>query len=257
MSAAEAEPASNVISLPERAPQIISSYDPGIHNTNLPQTIERLDQEVSWKDLSTIMVTPASGSIATRVVASWESLIYPPNNRIVRLTAIGVEVGEAYSRCIESILSHEQLSTWTYLCTREHDNLPPQDGLVKLLRRMEAHPEYAAISGLYFTKGAGGCAQIWGDPTEHPLNFRPQKPALDGGLVECNGIGMGWAVYRLAMFKDPRLAKPWFRTKASREEGVGTQDLTFWANARMHGYRCAVDCGVKTGHYDAASDTVW
>jgi hypothetical protein len=78
-------------------PTIISSYDSGIHSANLDDTISRLDRGKSWTDLSTIIITPASGTIPTRVVASWLSLMTPPKNKLVRLTAVGMEVGEAYS----------------------------------------------------------------------------------------------------------------------------------------------------------------
>lgn len=59
------------------------------------------------------------------------------------------------------------------------------------------------------------------------------------------------------MFKDPKLRRPWFRTVASKEEGVGTQDLYFWVDAKKYGYRCAVDCDVLVGHYDVGMDIVW
>jgi hypothetical protein len=53
------------------------------------------------------------------------------------------------------------------------------------------------------------------------------------------------------MFKNPQLKKPWFKTLNGRDgQGIGTQDLTFWSDARKHGYRCAIDCSVKVGHYD-------
>jgi hypothetical protein len=110
---------------------------------------------------------------------------------------------------------------------------------------------------LYFTKGYGGVAQIWGDPNVHPINFIPQKPDPTGGLKECNGTGMGFTLFRMDMFKDKKLRKPWFKTAQSREEGVATQDLWFWKDARQHGYRCAVDCSVRVGHYDANTDIMW
>lgn len=184
-------------------------------------------------------------------------MMTPPNNKIVRLTAVGMEVGEAYSSCIASILSHPDLSNWKYILTVEHDNMPPSDGLVKLLERAEAHPEYSAISGLYFTKFFGGVSQIWGDPNDHPLNFRPQKPDPAGGLVECCGIGQGFGLFRIDMFKDERLRKPWFKTTSSKEEGMYSQDLFFWSDARKHGHRCAVDCSVRVGHLDVQTDIVW
>lgn len=238
-------------------PQIISSYDGGKHNRDLGSSLKRLDREAAWKDLSCVIVTPAGASVPTRVVASWMGLIKPPNNRCTHMWAVGTEVGEAYSRLIEAILGHPDLGQWKYLLCLEHDNAPPPDGLVKLMQQLEAHPELSAIGGLYWTKGHGGQPQIWGDPNDMPFNFRPQKPDPAGGLVECNGTGMGFTLFRLSMFRDTRLRHPWFKTPASRKEGTYTQDLYFWTDARKHGFRCAIDCSVKVGHYDAASDTMW
>lgn len=243
-------------------PQIISSYDGGKHNADLDQTVSRLSKDISWKDVRTILIVPAGGSIPTRVVASWWGLIPPPNQGFVRLFAVGMEVGHAYSACIESILNHPELSKWPYIATLEHDQTVPPDGLIALQKRMEDHPEFAAISGLYFTKGTGGCAQIWGNPNEHPINYKPQLPDPAGGLVECNGIGMGFALWRLSMFKDARLRRPWFKTVASSSEGVGTQDLYACGDMKKHGYRFAVDCGIRVGHFDLEGkfgppDMVW
>jgi hypothetical protein len=114
---------------------------------------------------------------------------------------------------------------------------------------MEEHPELSCIGGLYWTKGEGGVPQIWGDPKDTLINFRPQPPDPNGGLVECCATGMGFNLWRLKMFRDERLRKPWFKTVADHT-GVGTQDLYFWSDARKYGYRCAIDCSVKVGHYD-------
>ena len=40
-------------------------------------------------------------------------------------------------------------------------------------------------------------------------------------------------------------------------QGIGTQDLYFWGDARKYGYRCAIDCNVKVGHYDYINDMMW
>ncbi len=238
-------------------PTIISSYAEGQHAADLEKTVSRLSADSQWRDLSTIIIVPAGGSVPTRIVASWWGLMMPPNNKSVRLFAQGMEVGQAYSACIESILRHPELKDWKYVLTLEHDNLPPGDGLIKLLVRMEAHPEFDAIGALYFTKGPGGVAQIWGDPNDKQLNFRPQPPRLDGGLQECCGTGMGFTLFRLAMFKDERLRRPWFKTAASREEGAFSQDLWFWHDARKFGHRCCIDTSCKVGHYDSQADQLW
>jgi len=238
-------------------PKIISSYDAGRHNANLDATISRLEKECAYKDLSTVMIIPAFGAIPTQVAMNMWSLYAPPNQKFARLAAVGMEVGDAYTRTIEAILAHPDMKNWKYLLTIEHDNMPPPDGLVKLLAQMEAHPEYSCIGGLYFTKGEGGQPQIWGDIKDPVVNFRPVPPDPNGGLVECHGTGMGFNVFRLDMFKDDKLRKPWFKTTASQTEGLMTQDLYFWADARKHGYRCAVDCNVKVGHFDLASGISW
>ena len=235
-------------------PQLVGLLEQGRHNADLARSRSRVIQGASWKKQRIITLLPAGDSIPTKVALSQWALIFPPNQGVYRMAALGMEVGEAYTDAIEQIISHPELSTWEYILTLEHDNVPPQDGVMKLLKRMEAHPEFACIGGLYWTKGEEGVAQIWGDPKDPQINFRPQVP-IPGELVECCGTGMGFNLWRLAMFKDAKLRRPWFHTQT--EGGVGTQDLYFWADARAKGYRCAVDCDVLVGHYDVANDLTW
>ena len=226
----------------------------GTHNANLAHTRARLIKGGSWKKQRIVVVIPAAQLIPAKVALSLWNLAFPPNNGVVRILAQGMEVGDAYTTAVQQILAHPDLCQWEYLLTIEHDNLPPCDGVVALIAQMEAHPELACIGGLYFTKGEGGVAQIWGDPQDPVPNFRPQLP-VPGRLVECCGTGMGFNLWRLTMFQDPRLRQPWFKTVAGKD-GVGTQDLYFWTDARKHGYRCAVDCAVLVGHIDE-NDHVW
>lgn len=236
-------------------PQLVIQDLGGAHNANLDQTRARLIKGASWKKQRIVCIIPAGASIPAKAALSHWNLAFPPNNGVIRILAQGMEVGDAYSSAIEQVLAHPDLSQWEYLLTIEHDNLPPNDGVIKLIEQMEAHPELSCIGGLYFTKFEGGVAQIWGDPADPVMNFRPQLP-IEGKLVECTGTGMGFNLWRLAMFKDPRLRKPWFRTIAGKD-GVGTQDLAFWSDARKYGYRCAIDCAVRVGHLDPETDIVW
>lgn len=228
----------------------------GIHNGDLGRTRKRLDDAKTWKRQRVIVIIPAGEAIPTKVYLTHCNLAFPPNNGVVRMPAVGMEVGEAYSTAIEQILLHPELSTWEYILTLEHDNMPPADGVLKLVERMEANQKYACIGGLYFTKGYGGVAQIWGDPSDPVMNFRPQLPDPGGGLVECNGTGMGFNLWRLKTFKDKKLRKPWFKTLKG-DQGMASQDLYFWMDAKKYGYRCAIDCSVRVGHYSLQDDTVW
>lgn len=242
-------------------PQIVVP-DSGLHNSDLAASRERLLKEGFYKDLSCVLIVPAFGTVPTKVVSSWWNAMFPPNQRVYKLFAVGMEVGEAFSSTIEHILADPTLSSCKYIITTEHDNIGPQDGFVKLLSALDHNPQYAAISGLYWTKGAAGVPQIWGDPKDPVVNYRPQMPDDTGGTVECCGIGMGYGAWRMDMFKDTRLRRPWFKTTSSAAEGAQTQDLYFWGDARKYGYRCAVACDILVGHYDydgvyGIKDFVW
>lgn len=227
----------------------------GKHSIDLKKTNERLTKDGSWKKQRIIVILPTSNLMAAKVALSHWNLIFPPNNGVVRILALGAELGAAYSEAIESVLAHPELSQWEYILTIESDNMPPADGVLKLLKDMDEYPQYDCIGGLYFCKGDGGCAHIWGDPKDPVLNFRPQVPLVDT-VMECNGSSMGFHLWRTKMFKDKKLRKPWFKTIAG-SEGVGTQDLYFWGDAKKHGYRTAVDTSVKVGHYSVQDDIVW
>jgi hypothetical protein len=243
-------------------PELIIQDFAGIHNKD-SKTSARLLKGASWKKQRVIVILPSADTIPAKVALSMWNLAFPPNNGVMRMLAMGMEVGDAYSSAIENVLAHPELSKWEYILTIEHDNMAPADGVVKLIERMEEHPEFDCIGGLYFTKGYDGVAQIWGDIKDPVQNYRPQPPDPNGGLVECYGTGMGFNLWRLSLFKDEKIKKPWFRTLNGKDGiGVGTQDLVFWSEARKYGHRCAIDCSVRVGHYDqlgtyGPADTVW
>jgi hypothetical protein len=227
----------------------------GRHNEAFEGSASRILQGATWKKQRIIVLLPASDMISTKVALSHWNLIFPPNNAVYRMLCLGMEVGDAYSQAIEMVLSHGDLCQWEYFLTIEHDNVPPQDGVLLLVESMDKHPEFAAISGLYWTKGEGGVPQIWGDPRDPVLNFRPQVPLPDQ-VQECCGIGMGFGLWRVSMFRDLKLRRPFFKTIAG-QGGFSTQDLYYWTDARKHGHRCAVDTRVKVGHFDSSTGISW
>lgn len=232
-------------------PQLVIQDFGGSNAGDLEGSRARLLKGGSWKKQRIVVILPAADQVPAKCVLSWWNMAFPPNNGVAKILALGMEVGDAYSSAIEGVLAHPELKNWEYILTVEHDNAPPSDGVVKLIEQMEQHPEYACIGGLYFTKGMGGVPQIWGDPNDPVLNYRPQPPDPNGGLVECCGTGMGFNLWRMGLFKDERIKKPWFRTLTGKAgEGIGTQDLSFWTEARKYGHRCAIDCSIKVGHYD-------
>ena len=226
----------------------------GEHNKDVDKTNAKLIKGGSWKKQRVIVIIPAADLMPSKVSLSHWNLAFPPNNGVVRILAQGYEVGDAYSSAIEQILANPDLSQWEYILTIEHDNCPPSDGVIQLIEDLENHPEFAAISGLYHCKGWGGCPHVWGDIHDIP-NYRPQTAPVQGEIKECWGLSMGFCLYRLSMFKDPKLRRPWFKTVNGKGgEGIGTQDLYAWGDFHKHGYRCAVSGNVRVGHYDYKGD---
>lgn len=231
-------------------PTIILDQDSGRHNADLEASSSRLKAGKQYRDLSTICIRPTRGVIPARVVQSWENMQTPMNGKFFRMTPVAMEVGDAYNHCIEMILASPDLKDWKYVLTLEEDNIPPWDGLLRLLEAIE-DSKFDAVGGLYWTKGEQGQPMIYGDPRE-PVNFRPQPPVPDT-LQECHGLGMGFTIFRLDVFK--RLAAPWFVT-VQEQHGMGTQDLYAFGNMRKAGMRVACDTRIKVGHVDSEG-TVW
>jgi hypothetical protein len=224
---------------------VIDDFTQGAHNLVIKN-------EEKWRDLSTICIIPCGQQMPTRVVQNWLSLQSPMNQKFIRIFASNFEVGVAYSKAIEGILAHPILSTFKYILTLEHDNTPPQDGLLKLYDGMD---EYDVIGGLYFTKGEGGKPMCYGKVDTEPHNCIPFSPEPNS-ITPCNGLGMGFTLFKMDIFKNPELDKPFFRTV----QEVGrqyTQDLEFFERAQKLGYKFACDSRVKVGHYDLENDLIW
>ena len=236
-------------------PQIVVEDWSGRHNNS--DYKQRLETCRTYEDLSTICIVPTRGVIAAKVVQNWMGMMTAMNQKFMRMFVIGLEVGEAYTQAITGILAHEELRSWKYILTLEEDNLVPPDGLLKLY---ESIKDYDAVGGLYWTKGDAGQPMCYGDPKAVPVNFIPQIPEVDS-ITECNGLGMGFTLFKTQMFLDDKLPKPLFQTKQVYTPGKGvecfTQDLYFFQQARALGYRFACDARVKVGHYDIGQDIVW
>jgi hypothetical protein len=218
----------------------------------------------TYRDSSTVVVIPTRGMIHHKVVAAWQALIAPMNQKRAMLFASGDEVGIAYNAMIANVLANPELAKWRYILTLEDDNIPPADAHVRLLETIE-WGKYDAVSALYFTKGEVNMPMAYGDPAEYArgrLDFRPRdvrEAVAAGQVMPVCGIAMGCALWRMDLFRE--FAAPWFVTVADVVPGIGaqcfTQDLNFCQRAVTQGKRFAVDCRVKVGHLDTASGTVY
>lgn len=239
-------------------PEIILPYEPGAQNSNLVAANARLGRSKSYQNQSTVIVTPTRGgrSLCPRFVSAMSGLMRPMNQQIFGpIFLSGMEVGAAFNSAVDMIMNHPVLSKFKYLLTVEDDNIPPPDGLLRLLESIE---DYDAVGGLYWTKGEAGQPMIYGDPSVQPLNFIPQQ--VQSGMVQrCNGLGMGFTLFRIAVFK--KLDRPWFETKQEWNPNTGvkcyTQDLHCYERMCKLGMRIACDTRVKVGHLDIENDHLW
>lgn len=219
----------------------------------------------TYKDSSTVVIAPTRGEINYRVVASWQGMIGPMNQKRAFLFAQGDEVGRAYNNLIEAVLADPELSKWKYIMTVEDDNIQPPDAHIRLLESIESL-QVDAVSGIYFTKGDINMPMAYGDPDEFSrtgvLEFKPRdiRQALErGAFMRVNGIAMGCALWRMDLFR--QIKGPWFVTVADHFPGEGTkaftQDLWFCERARRAGKTFAVDFRVKVGHLDINTGRVY
>jgi len=226
----------------------------GFHNKNLDQSIARLQRGQTYRNLSTVWITVTRGVLKTKVVSSWMAMMKPMNQPFFGPIFIeNEEVGTGYQKAFEMVLDHPELSKWKYILTVEEDNLPPQDGLMKLYESIE---KYDVVGGLYWTKGEQGQPMIYGDPAVMPRNFVPQLPRPDT-VQHCNGLGMGFNLWKIDSFKTKLkdMPKPYFRTVQEIGKGF-TQDLFFFNESAKYGIKVACDTRVKVGHL-ADDGMVW
>lgn len=233
-------------------PAILVPDTTGIHNAS--DYVERLEKEKTYRDLSTVIICPTRGMIPARIVQSWQGMVRPMNQKVVGpIFMEGMEVGEAYNAAIAMILENPELSNYKFVLTIEEDNAPPPDGLLRLYESID---DYDAVGGLYWTKGHAGQPMCYGDPDIMPLNFVPQIPKQDT-ITPCNGLGQGFTLFRLEMFKDKRFTHgAWFKTVQENNQSY-TQDLWFFQKARELGYKFACDSRVKVGHWDNNERIMW
>ena len=231
-----------------------------------------IDVVNTWLSLGLPANQPCAGLVSERgkeVGAAYEQLFAEVTD-----TAASVAKFGAYSPGF--------LAT-RFAVTMEEDNILPGDGLLKLLSAIYTCPDcggevgakvvdgelkpvtddswkcadcgadgYSAVSGLYWMKTEPPVPMAFGDPSE-PLDFKPRRVVdaiRDESIIEVNGIAMGFAVWRKAVFS--KISRPWFRT----EDGT-TQDIYFCKKARAEvGARFGVHCGVGVGHLNVQTGEI-
>lgn len=236
-------------------PLTVSDFK-GRHNQDLSISANRLNIANSANNLSTVCIIPTSGLIPTKVVERWLILSSQMNQKLVRIPTITSDKYQAYNGAIEQILATPTLNEYKYLFTMEENYIPPLDGLTKLF---EGIKDFDVVSGLIYTKGEESKAMIYGHPGQIPSTYLPVPPMVTDGLQTCLGLPTGFTLYKMDIFKDPKVPKPWFRTNLPYEVGKQRSphdDQYFFENIHKLGYKVAVDTRIKIAHLDT-NDVIW
>ena len=247
-----------------------------------------------WLDQSLTWVVATRGMYPAKVVDSWDMIDWPMNQaKTGRLTAIGMEVGDAYNHlfklatdydlCVKSYVpQYARIITGTrFIFTTEEDNIQPSNVITGLMAAIyecpdcvdeiinfedwtcpNGHHGYDAVSGLYYTKAIPPRPMAYGNPKNGPDDFKPQ-PVEEAvklkATIEVNGIGMGCSIWRKGLLK--KVSEPWFKTidnDAETGSGGGTQDLYMCRKAKEEaGARFGVNCNVKVGHINIQTGEQW
>jgi len=272
----------------------VSTVNELLEQARFRESFKMLPHGDTFKDLSTVIIIPIRGNreeketiycdncktkhevtktvingLSPIFVEAYKRLIKPMNVPVVEMMVPGYEVGDAYNTAIEMILNSPGLKDFKYVLTIEDDNIVPfipnsQGPLMMLYECMEKGFDIAG--GLYWTKGIPSMPLLYGFPEDKKdsvsgmFSVRYDWKDKPEGPIECNGLGMGFTLFKMDLFKDKRLEKPWFKTvNENNEQGqkMYTQDLYFFEKARELGYRVCVDTRVKVGHLDVKSGIIY
>lgn len=236
--------------------------------------MSRLDDYVklnSYQDKSIVCIIPTRGMIDVRVIDSWFKLITPVNHKFTKLFMVDGEIADSYNTGILGIINHPELSKCRWLLTMEDDNLPPPDGLLKLVESMITHEQnddkYWALSGLYWTKPSRDVIEhapiAWGCPDLGEWNLMTPPLKEDGSVTQCCLIPQGFTLYDLNIFR--KLPYPWFKTVEkfdptlpSLDQSIATtQDNYLFEAMWKEGMKVGVRADVSVGHLDSKTNQIW
>ena len=99
---------------------IVSPIQEGPNNSELVTSAARVKASNAWRDLSTVVISPTTGSIPTKIVMSWMAMMPTINQKVKWLMSVWVEVGAAYEEMVRYILADPDLSKFKYILTIEH-----------------------------------------------------------------------------------------------------------------------------------------
>jgi len=149
-----------------------------------------------------VYAIPFSGRpLPPRILMAYHGVLAPMNYNMIQVFSHAMPIDAARQSFAEGAIAHKA----KYLYFWDEDVEVPPQTLRELIYVMEQHDDVGVVGGVYCLKTK---------PAE-PLVFRGvgKGPYWDwkvGEIFECDAIGMGCTLIRVAVFED--LEKPWFRS---------------------------------------------
>jgi len=204
-------------------------------------SLKRTRESGAYRNNSLIMLMPSKdGRPALAAWRAWDGMAFPPNAPKASMDVRGMEVGAAYEYLTERAML-EQFDSYQWVLTREEDNVPERNVVLRLLAAIRqcpdceeevaddallcpaGHRRYDGIGALYFMKSEPPQPMAFGDPAKpDDVQVRDVWDAIkEKQIIEVNGIAMGASLYRRSMFNE--ISRPWFKTVDQESDPVVTQ----------------------------------
>jgi len=245
-------------------PTIVCPWDyKGLHNEGKIHEEKKLKTS-HYQDTSIIAVTPTRAlnvGPSVRWVSSMLSIMKPMNQRFLGPVFLtGMEVGQAYNKAVNMVLTEPICQGYTYMLTWEDDVLPQPDALLELVS-VAVETDADIVSSMYWSKGEGGFPMIYGDITDPEINQRPIIPNKDR-IRWCYGTGMGFTLFKIQQFRDYPMDGEWFKSHSEYDQKKQTvrqttQDLYYMEHVIRRGGKICVAQKAKCGHYEYQRDIIW
>lgn len=210
---------------------------------------------------------PTLGMVPIEFVVGFGRMQMPINGQIFQHVVKGYEVGLARNLCVEYIMAMEEKDRPRWLFFIGDDMIPPWDGFVRLYEEADKNG-WDCLTGLYYWKGEPPTPLVWRN--DHIGRLLPGRDFGSGDVVCVDLTGLDFTLIRVSLLE--KMSPPWFKTGPSlRSEIPGgvkkyighesiithTEDVWFYGKAREFQAKIGVHAGVRVGHLDVKTGTIY
>lgn len=205
--------------------------------------------------MNLVIGIPSAGNPARPFVESLSSLTLP---QIITGFDNLTVTGNFVPAQRELIARHALRVNADLLLMIDDDMILPSDTVTQLLDVFAQNDRCGIVGGLYYARdGIRPMAVANWNPAETTSAY---TPAFAHKPVSVDGVGFGCVLIDcnlLRVLTEPYFPAQLFLEESRRQVRVCNEDYLFCHRAKSAGYSTFLHAGVRLGHYDRASDTVF